>query len=482
MEKAAAGAWDKSGLKSAIVTVGHLLQSEYHLLQELRQDAIFDIFFDAAVYCKGFNHAVPDLFRPRRPEHDPKQIRTHTMVLAAWLGEYEVVQSFLSQGADPNDRSSYFGCPLPLAARRGHPRVVKALLEKELDLRSRGLRREMDLMCKAMAAAARAGHEDVIRILTEPKYKQLVTPETYHVALDISVKSKQVSMFLLLDRAAVDQPLFLRENLLKTAATNGCLPLVKTMVERELELRGFNAERYNMVELAARGGHEEAVLYLLASAAKQDGPQRTLEDVGRYDRAFTTAAANGHLGTVKILLQHGVDINSRCWIGFHRTTPLHEAAKHNRVETVHFLIEKGAVLDVMQDDMMVFSGHNALEHAIMRGHKEMVQILAEGGVDVKRAAPDKIENEAPPIILAKMWSQDDIVALLLDLGVEDVDPLKTRWADEFRRGVYPKSSWTLRKGRHENDAWINELPTHGSNISGQFDITVRYRTVRQTTK
>ncbi|KAL9630026.1 MAG: hypothetical protein Q9164_006616, partial [Protoblastenia rupestris] len=142
---------------------------------------------------------------------------------------------------------------------------------------------------------------------------------------------------------------------------------------------------------------------------------------------------------------HGADINSR--LGQRGTTPLHEAARCNCVDVVRFLLEKGAVLDVVQNEMVIFLGYEALEDAIMEGHKEIVQALAEAGVDVKSVAPDCTENDPPPIILAKMWAQDDIVALLLELGADNLDPLGSRWADDFRKGVYPKSSWTLRSKR-----------------------------------
>ena len=76
--------------------------------------------------------------------------------------------------------------------------------------------------------------------------------------------------------------------------------------------------------------------------------------------------------------------------------------------------------------------------------RSLSEPLAEGGVDVKSVVPDCMGKDPRPIIEAKMWAHDDIVALLQELGVEDVDPFATRWADDFRKGVFPKSSWTLR--------------------------------------
>ena len=72
MERAAAGTLDESGLKSAIISVGHSLQNEHGALRALDQDAIFSIFSDAAVDYLGPDGAVSDLFKLGTPVFDPK--------------------------------------------------------------------------------------------------------------------------------------------------------------------------------------------------------------------------------------------------------------------------------------------------------------------------------------------------------------------------------------------------------------------------
>ena len=404
---------------------------------------MFNIFFDAAVDYRGPDEAVSNLFKPGTPVYDSKQTTTHIMVIAAYQGEIEVVQTLLSQGAEPNDLSIYFGFALSAAARRGHPSIVKLLLDNGANSHT-GFRQDAHFLRTAIVAAAEAGHENIIRILMEPKYKHPTSGRAYYYALKRLVEGKHIaSVLLLLDLGTFDQPGSIHQDILLAASANGYLPLVKAMVERGADVNWRVQEICSQrpVELAARGGHEDVVSYLIANGAKQSGPALPL-----WDDAITAAAANGHLGTLKILLQHGADINSQ--LGQRTTTPLHEAARCNRVDVVRFLLEKGAVLHVVvQDEMVVFLGYEALVHAIEHGHKEIVQALAEGGVDVKSVAPDRTENDPPPIILAKMWAQDDIVALLLELGADNLDPLGTRWADDFRKGWYPKSSWTLRSKR-----------------------------------
>ena len=440
LERVAAGTLDESDVKSTINIVGHLLQSQYHVHRELDQIAIFGILLDAALYYRGPDEAVSNLFKPGTPVLDTKQTTVHTMVIAAYLGEIEYVQSSLSQGADPNDLSIYFGFALFAAARCGHHSIVKLLRNNGADSHKCGRsERDAHFLKTAIVAAAEAGHENIIRLLMEPKYKHPTSGKAYYHALKRLVEGKHVaSVVFLLDRATFDPPSSIYHDILLAASANGCLPLVKAMVERGADVNRCVQEtcKQRPLELAAREGHEDVISYLIANGAKQAGRAPLRDD------ATTAAAANGHLGTLKILLQHGANINSR--LGQRGTTPLHEAARYNRVDVVRFLLEKGAMLHVVQDDMIIYLGYEALERAIKKGHKEIVRAFAEGGVDVQSVAPDCAENDPPPIILAKMWAHDDIVMLLLELGAEDVDPLETRWADDFRKGLYPKSSWILR--------------------------------------
>lgn len=441
LERAVAGKLDESGLKSAIITVGHLLQNEHHLLGELDQDAIFDLFFDAAADYLGPHQVVLKLLEPGTPVLDPKQTRAHAMAVAARQGACEVVQSLLSQGADPNDVSMYFGLALSAAAKHGHSRILELLLDNGAKPQTchRRITEESQLsyLWTPIVVAAAAGHENIIRILMEPKYKHLTAGEAYNHALKRSIEGRHVaSAFLLLDGGTFEQPGAIKQGVLLSASANGCLPLVQAMVERGTDVDGCDEDMSSPVELAARSGHEDIVSYLLLNGAKQ------VRAPGIWDDAVTAAAKNGHLGTLKILLEHGADINSR--LGHHTTTPLYQAVRLNRANTVRFLLEKGAALEVMQGDMTFHVGSEALEQAVRYGYTEMVQLLAEAGVDVTCVAPPYAKRVPPPIILAKMWSHDDIVKVLVEHGAEDVDPLETEWADTFRKGGYPKSSWTLR--------------------------------------
>ncbi|CAF9942648.1 MAG: hypothetical protein HETSPECPRED_007368 [Heterodermia speciosa] len=441
-ERAAAGTLDDSDFKNAIDAVGHSLQCDHGALQGLDQMAIFRDLFDAAIFYSGPNEAVSKLLNRVPSVLDSAQLKEQTLVVAAYLGETALVQSLLDQGADPNALSNYFGFALSAAAREGHFSTVNILLDGGADSHTSGrFEDDAHFTDTAIVAAASACHEDIIRLLMEPEYKHPTSGKAYHRAIMTLADGKHVaSVLFLLERATFDVDENLPEEILLAASANGCLPLVEAMVDRGVALNGSLDEFGDQcaLQLAAYGGHEDVISYLLAKGTLQDG-------FFRGNDPITAAAAQGHVGSIKLLLQHGADINSRH--GYRGTTPLREAARNNHVDAVRFLLDKAAKTEVQQDGMTIYLGHKAVVKAIKKGHKEIVQAFAEGGLDVTRVAPDCTESDPPPIVLAKMWGHDDIVMLLLELGAENADPLKTRWAEDFRRGVYPKSSWTLRSRR-----------------------------------
>ena len=442
-ERAAAGTLGDSDFKNAIDAVGHSLQCDHGVLQGFDQMAIFRVLFDAAIFYSGPNQAVSNLLNTVPSVLDSAQLKKQTLVIAAYLGETALVQSLLDQGADPNALSNYFGFALSAAAREGHFSTVNILLDGGADSHTSGrFEDDAHFTDTAIIAAASACHEDIIRLLMEPEYKHPTSVKAYHRAIVTLADGKHVaSVLFLLERATFDVDENLPEEILLAASANGCLPLVEAMVDRGIALNGIGDDfrEQRPLPLAANGGHEDVISYLIAKGAIQGGV------AFRGNDPITAAAAQGHLGSMKLLLQHGADINSR--FGYRNTTPLHEAARYNHVDAVRFLLDKAAKTQVEQGDMTIYLGHKAIKRAIKKGRKEIVRAFAEGGLDVTRVAPDCTESDSSSIVLAKMWGHDDIVMLLLELGAEDVDSLKTEWAADFGRGVYPKSFWALRSRR-----------------------------------
>ncbi|KLA30786.1 ankyrin repeat domain-containing protein [Bacillus cereus] len=97
------------------------------------------------------------------------------------------------------------------------------------------------------------------------------------------------------------------------------------------------------------------------------------------------AAKKGYFGIVEYLIHKGIDVNTKGDI--FDDSPLRVAAGEGDLEIVKYLIETGAELDVS------LANRNPLFGAIYGGHKEVVEFLAEKGIDISiRYTGESIKN------------------------------------------------------------------------------------------
>jgi ankyrin repeat protein len=158
---------------------------------------------------------------------------------------------------------------------------------------------------------------------------------------------------------------------------------------------------------AAANGHE-GVLKLLLETGKVHVDQR-------YFPGYTPlllAASKGYETVVKLLLETSkVDINFK---DKHGRTPLWWAASNGHEAVVHLLLETGKVdIDLKDQD-----GQTPLLWAAKRGKKAVVKLLLETSkvnVDVRD------QRCRTPLWLAASNGHEAVVKLLLDIGKADVE-------------------------------------------------------------
>ncbi len=93
----------------------------------------------------------------------------------------------------------------------------------------------------------------------------------------------------------------------------------------------------------------------------------------KSQRAMKIAIANRQTAVVKLLINHGVDVNAQ---DESRRTVLHDATEANDAKTVQMLLENGT-----DSNAVDVSGMTALELAALLGNIEVAEVLLKEGAD-----------------------------------------------------------------------------------------------------
>jgi hypothetical protein len=114
-------------------------------------------------------------------------------------------------------------------------------------------------------------------------------------------------------------------------------------------------------------------------AISERRPSSAAASIARSDcsdksqRAMKVAVANRQTAVVKLLINHGVDVNAQ---DESKRTALHDATEANDAKTVQLLLENGADSNIVD-----VSGMTALELAAALGNIEVAEVLLKEGVD-----------------------------------------------------------------------------------------------------
>ena len=170
------------------------------------------------------------------------------------------------------------------------------------------------------------------------------------------------------------------------------------------------------------------------------------------------AARNGHLESVRLLVEQGSDINM---LGRSHSTPLHLASWMGHLDVVQYLVEQGAAIDKTTADHN--RSYTPLSGAAYAGYLEITRYLLEQGADRDKADGDG----ETPLHDAAREGHLEIAMLLMSYGTDlnarnkygelpiDVavtDEIKQAIRDEPRRRMDHGHKRATEQDRHPNAA------------------------------
>jgi ankyrin repeat protein len=125
----------------------------------------------------------------------------------------------------------------------------------------------------------------------------------------------------------------------------------------------WSSDGFTPLHLASYFGHEEMARLLLKCGAQPDAVSRNSMSL----RPLHSAAAGRALGIVRMLLEHGADVNAQQHGGW---TALHAAATHGDLPLAELLLQHGADPGLASND-----GKTPLDLATERDHPEVAEAL-----------------------------------------------------------------------------------------------------------
>ena len=186
----------------------------------------------------------------------------------------------------------------------------------------------------------------------------------------------------------------INEKELIKASESGDIAMAKKLIEHEVDIFTRNDDDMTPLEIAVQYDHTEIVRLLL-----KNEPDDVVQDDEYYQdhyNALLQAVTNGNIEIVRLLLNHGLDLNEG--IENYEETPLIEAIEANQTKMVQFMLEQGADLA---------ENLSSLEIAIKNGNIEIVRLLINYGFTV---------NE--DLIEAIRANQTKMVQILLEQGAD----------------------------------------------------------------
>ena len=323
-----------------------------------------------------------DQFQSGDPPPDSQQVIIYATALqaAAAQGLEPVARYLREQGAKVDLVAGYYGNALQAAALKGHDNLVRIFLEEgSADPNSQG-----GFHGNALQAAAISGNAESVRLLIEHGALVSAPGGHYGSALMAAVCSNSLEILEILreQQADIDVKSRLYGTPIQKAADMNSRELLERLIAEGAEIDEATSPTENSdsqtgpvsaLATAAWGGHSKIVTILL-----ENGAQANTDRHGDAFHLLHQAASRGMLDLIRYCLdEKGCDINiatkggEKYFAYQEKMTPLSFACAEGQLDTVVFLLERGADIEFEGDAV------TPLQVAARRGHHQLIRVLVE---------------------------------------------------------------------------------------------------------
>jgi ankyrin repeat protein len=335
-------------------------------------------------------------------------------IIAAALGNIQMLELLLEHGADPNKRGEGYKHAVFAAVDKSNAPALEVLIRHDAVSPISSTR---DFFSALLSLAVKRKNVLITKLLLQ--YREgsaaegVCAPQHFRSLIEDAIDNESDEILQILIKSGVIGPALPDDCCfaLVKASTNGKEALVRRFLDKSGPCYAGDDAIFSGQPLlaAAKHNHEAIVRILIDNGA----------DINALDRdgsaPLHVACIDGDKATVRIMLNNGAEVNM---LDSYERTGLHWACDKKHEAIVRILLDNGVDINTRDRD-----GRTGFHWACYRRSEAIVRILLDDGADIN--AMDQTGRTG--LYWACHWGHEAIVRILLDNGA-DVNRGDSRFA------------------------------------------------------